>query len=90
MNCRFLVAARDIADTAGLDGGIVERKPGGQRLGRVERIIKTVGMPGNKSRIVGLLCEERGTPAQNVGTDKVFHRIQQSGTADQIAQPGKR
>ena len=39
--------------------------------------------------IVGFFGEERRPPAQDVGANQIFHRIQQTGLANHVAQPGE-
>ena len=33
------------------------------------------------------LDPEKGVPAKNIGTDQLFHRIQDPGVADQVVEP---
>src|ERR1700722_13647231 len=46
-------------------------------------------MPGHEAGIVGFLDEEAGVPAQDIGPEQVFHRIQYPGVTDHLVDPGK-
>ena len=43
-------------------------------------------MPGDKGRGVGLLDEEIGVPAQNVGAEHILDRVEDRRVADQIGE----
>ena len=46
-------------------------------------------MPRHEAGIAGFLDEERAAPAQNIGTDHAFDRIENRGMPDQAVQPGE-
>ena len=44
-------------------------------------------MPGYKAFGMRFLDPEKGVPAKNIGTDQLFHRIQDPGVTDQVVEP---
>ena len=44
-------------------------------------------MPGYKAFGMRFLDPEKGVPAKNIGTDQLFHRIEDPGITDQVVEP---
>src|SRR5919199_857475 len=66
-----------------------EGQPHGRHVRRAQPPIGRVLVPGDEARVVRLLDEEAAAPAQDVGTEHVFHGVQNARMADQLVEPGE-
>lgn len=81
------VGARHHAHRAALDGALGEGHPRGHHVRLAEPPVGRVLVPGHEGRVPRFLDEEARAPAEEVGAEEVFHRVEDSRVPDQRVEP---
>ena len=84
-----LVRARQETHRAALRRGVGKRHPGGDDIVGVEPPIGRILVPGDEGRVVRLLDEEIGRPAEQVRPQQILHRVEDARMVDDLVGPAE-